>query len=178
MSIPFGSETFPYESYMVEMFWFSAPGKGVLVFETTPASCRSGLAADSEVFHLPDGVESWIIGETYGLSLGRVDALFPRIGGLRMPQFLRNLNPATIPYHGWVGFSMNHKTVDGVYHCLDFYWQGPMEYCSGMYHHFLLRDVSEPTDFYKSQEYTRLGRRAIQDDPAPQYPRCQRYSNI
>ena len=67
MSILFGSETFPYESYMVEMFWFSAPGQGVLVFETTKVSCRTGLAADWEVFHPPDAIESWIIGETYGV---------------------------------------------------------------------------------------------------------------
>ena len=180
MGIFFGSDVFIAESYMVELYWFQGPPRspGVFVLEATNVSCRTGLAADWEVFYLPSGIESWIIGERYGQSMGNVADVFPGIPGLRMPEFLRNLNPAAIPYHGWVGFSMNHQTIDGVYHCLDFYWQGPMEYCSGMYHHFLLRDVSEPTDFYMSQQYTRIGHRAIQDDPAPEYPRCQRHSKL
>ena len=177
-SIPFGSEHFPYWSYTVEIFWLPAVhqvsvGKvfrGVYVFMTSKASNKSSYAMDWDVFFLIGASVSWIIGETYGLPLGRAGNVFPDAQVQPMPVFLRNRFPNNVPYHAWSGYSMATATMDTLYHCLDFYWQGPGEYFSGVYHWFLLRDVSEPSDFYQSQVYTRNGKKTIDDPPPPEYP--------
>ena len=126
---------------------------------------------------LPPGArESWIGGDTYGHELGRVGDVYANAGQSSMSAFLAQQYPDILPYHAWVGYSNNTATMDQQYHCLDFYWQSPQEYLTGSYDWFLSLDVSDPSDFYLSVVYKRVGIKSMKDPERPNYiaePTCK-----
>ena len=173
-----GPEFFAYHSFMVELYWLpcihllqARQERGVYVFMTTNVSNSSTYCSDWAVFFLPGARESWIVGDTYGHELGRVGDVYPNAGQSSMSAFLALQYPDILPYHAWVGYSNNTATMDQQYHCLDFYWQSPQEYRTGSYHWFLLLDVSDPSGFYLSVVYKRVGIKSMKDPERPNYIR-------
>jgi hypothetical protein len=161
-------------SFMIELFWM--PGihtthgvreEGVYVFMTTNVSTRSHSCKDWLVFFLPGSKASWIVGNTYGHELGTVRDVYPRAADSDMAVFLADQYPDFVPFHAWIGYSKNSPTLDNMYHALDYYWQSPGEYLSGVYHHFLLLDVSDPKEWYASVMYKFLGPYRMADPPRP-----------
>ena len=136
---------------------------------TTNVSNRSRACSDWQVFFLPGARESWIVGNTYGHELGSVGDVYANAGQSCMPSFLAQQYPDILPYHAWIGYSAKTATVDQQYHCLDFYWHYPQEYLTGLYHWFLLLDVSNPNDWYLAAVYKRVGMKSIEDPPRPNH---------
>ena len=169
-------ETFRMLSYVVELFWLPRIGmqngvhqRGVFAFMSSGVSNRTSLCRDWDVFFLPGALESWIVGNTYGIEMGRVGAVFANAGYTTMPVFLAPQYPDILPYHAWTGYSMSEAMVDARFHCIDFYWQSPQEYLTGKYHWFLLLDVSDPIEWYSATVYRRVGTKSIEDPIRPNY---------
>ena len=80
------------------------------------------------------------------------------------------LVPNEKPYHAWAGYSFCNSTCDFQYHAVDWCWQSPDEYLSGIYHWFTLRDVSDPHHFYRSISYWCKGTKKLTDPPPLTYP--------
>ena len=179
-SIPINAsdETFRVLSYMVELFWLPSIGMqngvhqpGVFAFMTSGVSNRTALCRDWDVIFLPGALESWIVGNTYGIEIGRVGRLFANEGDTTILVFLAQQYPDILPYHAWLGYSMSEAIVDARFHCTDFYWQSSQEYLTGMYHWFLLLDVSDSIEWYSATVYRRVGTKSIEDPPRPNYSR-------
>ena len=166
-------------SFMIELFWMpgihtlrGVTGEGVYVFMTTNVSRRTRSCRDWVVWFLPGSKATWIVGDVYHKvflrhELGSVGDVYPTATGSCMPSFLAEQYPDFVPYHAWVGYSAKFATPDNKYHCLDYYWQSPTEYLTGEYHHFLLLDVSDPTEWYASLLYKRVGTKSMPDPPRP-----------
>ena len=111
------------------------------------------------------GTDLCCVGNVYPDS--RIVLKDPNAVGNSMAQYLALKYPSIVPHHAWVGFSMGSATTLGTYHCCNFYFQTPNEYMTSQYHWFLLKDVSDPAEFYKATEYHRGGMRSIADPPRP-----------
>ena len=54
-------------------------------------------------------------------------------------------------HRGYAGYSLKHRDLSGVYHAVDFYWQDPRMLGTGVYHHYVLVDTTDPKLWYRSR---------------------------
>ena len=54
-------------------------------------------------------------------------------------------------YQHWVGYSAQHYTLDGKWHCLDLYWQKREFAFTNMWVWYCLLDQSEPSDYWQGR---------------------------
>ena len=173
-------EAFQAASYMVEVYWYSYTFEGilgVLCIESTGQSNTTRNFHKMWVWFIPGADPASIIGGQQFRPLGSVLEFFGANAHAKdLVTCIRRVHNAGI-YHAWFGYSMWQYTEDN-FHCCDMYLQSPDRLLSGMYIHFLMRDLYDPGFWNVSERLEFKGVVSIPDDTFPLPERQLRRINV
>ena len=173
-----------YAGMMVHAFWHPhiMPREGMLsragvrIYTSTRQSNTSGYL-HMAVHDVPGMLPSNVFGpHSGGIYRGTLRDVLPP-----PPNFALPVDPAQylvtrlggINFHrAYAGYSLHYRDISGVYHAVDFYRQDPGMVGTGVYHHYVLTDITDPVQWYLSRMVRMEGQVRMDDSPVRrmQYP--------
>ena len=156
----------PLPGVLVYAYWrdWQHDGRmGVLVLNSTGASNRAANdLREYECFFLPHAGAYSPMGSVRhhgGMSLGLVKAVFPQMQPRNPGDHSCIYQIRGAWYKGVFGYNAQNAGTDGIHHCVDAYFQGPIN--ESRYNWYLLVDVYDPVLWYMATEMRVHGMRDL-----------------
>ena len=167
MAIPFGEHP---GGMMVHIYWWPqiTPTGGIVtrICTSTAASNELGYG-HMRIDDHPSMLPSCVFGpHAAGVYRGTLKEVYPDGPVVQDAlAYLKAVHPPGMSFwRAYAGYSLTHPDVSWLWHAVDWYYQDPQMLQSGVYHHWVLEDETDPVWWSRARRIKIIGRVLLKDE--------------